>query len=237
MSAVELASPNGLRAQAHGHGLPEQVAHAPAEPSRAAEAAATQAPAPTATPPASTASTEVATPTSPSEAYAVYFGLVFRNLRRLGVEDSALEDAVQDVFIVVFRRWGEFEQRSSLRTWIFGIVMHVARDHRRAQKRHAARLRVARQDADVRPLAESPLLDAELREATRLLHRVLDHLDDEERSLIVLADLEEIPTAEVAAVMNLNPSTCRGRIAAARRAFAAVLERFTTDVPFERTHR
>ena len=176
-------------------------------------------------------------PASPAEAYALHFGLVFRNLRRLGVDEAVIEDAVQDVFLVVFRRWGEFEQRSSLRTWIFGIVVRIAHDHRRARKRHVARLRLAQQDADMRPPVESPHVDAELREATRLLHTVLDRLNDEQRTLIVLVDLEEIPTAEVAEIMNLNPSTCRGKIVAARQAFAVAVERFTTDLPFERNDR
>ncbi len=174
---------------------------------------------------------------SPADAYAVHFGLVFRNLRRLGVDEPVVEDAVQDVFVVVFRRWREFEQRSSLRTWIFGIVVRVARDYRRARKRHVARLRLAQQDADTRPHADSPHVDAELREATRVLHTVLDSLEEEQRTLIVLADLEELPSAEVAEIMKLNPSTCRGKIAAARRAFADAVERLAPDMRLERSVR
>lgn len=174
-------------------------------------------------------------PNSPAEAYGAFFDLAFRNLRRLGVDAATIEDAVQDVFVVVFRRWGEFEQRSSLRTWIFGIVMRVARDHRRARKRHLARLRLAQQNADVLAPVDSPHQGAVLREASRLLHAALDRLSDEQRALIVLADLEEIPTAEIAEIMNLNPSTCRGKIAAARRAFAGVVDRMDPDLPLERS--
>jgi RNA polymerase sigma-70 factor, ECF subfamily len=176
-------------------------------------------------------------PTSPAEAYPLYFGLVFRNLRRLGVDEAVIEDAVQDVFVVVFRRWDEFAKRSSLRTWLFGIVVRVARDYRRARRRHAARLRLAQQEAEILPPADSPHVDAELREATRLLHSVLDRLDEEQRTLVVLVDLEQIPTGEAAEILNLNPSTCRGKIAAARRAFAAAVERFGIELPFERSDR
>src|SRR6186713_2887600 len=73
-------------------------------------------------------------PSSPpafAEVYESCAKLVWRNLRRLGVPEAALEDAAQDVFLVVHRRLSEFEGRSTLRTWIFGIVLRVAARHRR----------------------------------------------------------------------------------------------------------
>jgi RNA polymerase sigma-70 factor (ECF subfamily) len=176
-------------------------------------------------------------PGSPAAAYSAYFGPVFRNLRRLGVDAGTLEDAVQDVFVVVFRRWDDFERRSTLRTWIFGIVMRVARDHRRAQRRHVARQRLAELQAEG---SQSAGTDRSLQrgEAARLLHAVLDRLNEEQRALVVLADLEELPSTEIAGIMNLNPSTCRGKLAAARRKFAEVLERLDSEPrPDERNTR
>jgi RNA polymerase sigma-70 factor, ECF subfamily len=76
-------------------------------------------------------------PTAPTfeEVYDEYFAFVWRCLRRLGVSPAAIDDAVQEVFIVVHRRLGEFEQRSSLKTWLFGIAFRVAGAHRRAAQR------------------------------------------------------------------------------------------------------
>ncbi len=65
---------------------------------------------------------------------------MWRNLHRLGVPSLVLDEAVQDVFLVVHRRRDEFAGRSSLRTWIFGIVLRVAKDYRRAAHRHAVRV-------------------------------------------------------------------------------------------------
>ncbi|NJL96066.1 MAG: TIR domain-containing protein, partial [Anaerolineae bacterium] len=58
--------------------------------------------------------------------YDEYFEFAWRSLRRLGVPTEALDDAVQDLFLVVHRRLDSFEGRSSLRTWIFGIALRVA---------------------------------------------------------------------------------------------------------------
>ena len=65
------------------------------------------------------------------DVYEEHFEFVWRSVRRLGVPEAALDDAVQDVFVVVHRRGSEFEGRSSVRTWLFGIVVHVARAYRR----------------------------------------------------------------------------------------------------------
>ncbi len=62
--------------------------------------------------------------------YEEYFDFVWRTLRRYGVPEAAMDDAIQDAFLVVHSRLPTFEGRSSLRTWIFGIARRVARDHR-----------------------------------------------------------------------------------------------------------
>src|SRR5262245_16282732 len=67
--------------------------------------------------------------------YDACFDFVWRNARRLGVPDAQLDDAVQEVFLVVHRRLADFEGRSSIKTWVFGILLKVAADHRRALRR------------------------------------------------------------------------------------------------------
>jgi RNA polymerase sigma-70 factor (ECF subfamily) len=67
----------------------------------------------------------------------------------MGIPEASADDAVQDVFMVVHRRLAEFEGRSSIRTWLFGILARVVRDHRRARARHEARAAVGGVAADV----------------------------------------------------------------------------------------
>src|SRR5690349_5822056 len=67
------------------------------------------------------------------EVYDSHFAFVWRAVANRGVPPSALDDVVQEVFLVVHRKLDEFEGRSSVRTWLAGIVRRVVADH--AKKR------------------------------------------------------------------------------------------------------
>jgi RNA polymerase sigma-70 factor (ECF subfamily) len=155
--------------------------------------------------------------------YAEYFTPVWRSLRRLGVHDSDLEDAVQDVFLVLFRRRAEFERRSSLRTWIYGIALRVAKDYRRANKRHDRRVEAL--GAEPVPSAAAPQPDEEAvrREACRALAAALARLPDEARELIVLVELEQLSVKEAAEALDLHLRACQRRLKKAHEALEAAL--------------
>jgi RNA polymerase sigma-70 factor (ECF subfamily) len=169
------------------------------------------------------------------EIYVEYFHGVWRNLRRLGVPDAVLDDAVQDVFLVVHRRYAEFARRSSLKTWIFGIVLHVAKDYRRATRRHAARTERYAQSVDNVSYGDDPAELAERREAVRLLHTILEKLGYEERAVFVLVELEELSLREAAAACSLSLATCQRRLQNARIAFDAALKRHNDQPRWRRS--
>lgn len=155
------------------------------------------------------------------DVYEEHFDFVWRAVRRLGVPSASVEDAVQDVFVVVHRRAAEFEGRSSVKTWLFGIVVHVARAHRRRRTLDA----LDDPDAVVDPRAESPHARAEAAEARRVLHEVLDTLDDERREVFVLIELSEMTAPEAAEALGLKLNTVYSRLRAARHDFDAEVER------------
>src|SRR5438477_9556731 len=72
-----------------------------------------------------------------AEAYAAHFRYVWRCLRSLGVRDGSLDDAVQDVFLVVERKLSGFDGRAELRTWLYAISLRVARRYRHRALRDA----------------------------------------------------------------------------------------------------
>ena len=164
-----------------------------------------------------------------TEIYAAYFKGVWRNLRRLGVPDALLDDAVQDVFLVVHRRHAEFERRSLLKTWIFGIVLHVAKDYRRAARRHAARVAGYAQEVTEASNGQGPAETAELREASRLLHAILERMRYEERVVFVLVELEEMTVRDAAAACAVSLATCQRRLHRARASFDAALNRLNAQ--------
>lgn len=162
------------------------------------------------------------------DVYDAHAEMVFRSLRRLGVAESSVDDAFQDVFVVVHRRLGEFEGKSTLKTWIFGVVLGVARNYRRSTRRRAPEGALAAEvDDDLpSPSARTPEGRAETAEAVRTLHALLDELSEDKRQVFVMADLEEMTAPEIAAALSLNVNTVYARIRAARQAFEQAVARY-----------
>lgn len=151
------------------------------------------------------------------EVYDQYFAFVWRSAAHRGVPSSALDDVVQEVFIVVDRKLPEFEGRSTLRFWIAGIVRKVVADF--------VRKRGNRQVAD-EPLVYEPASERELppdelerRHALVLLDSILSQMSGEQREVFVLCEIEGLSGAEAAQLMELNENTLWTRLRAARRIF------------------
>ena len=158
------------------------------------------------------------------DVYRDFFSFVWRSVKRLGVRDASLDDVVQEVFVIVHRRLSAFEGRSSLRTWLFGIALRVARAHRRASGRRDPKGEAVDPDT-LRSTAPSPSESTEKAEAVRLLHTILDELDDERREVFVMAELEELPMPEIAETLGLGVNTAYARLRAARISFEQALAR------------
>jgi RNA polymerase sigma-70 factor (ECF subfamily) len=161
--------------------------------------------------------------------YEDYFGFVWRNLLRLGVPYDSLEDAAQEVFLVVHRRADSFDaQRSSVQNWLVGVVVHVARNRRRALRRGWFRLTAVREEEVLRAVPSGAAGPAELvakQEAAVLLTRALEALDDNKRAIFVLVDIEQLTVPEAAAALGLNLNTAYARLRAARVEFPRALKR------------
>jgi RNA polymerase sigma-70 factor (ECF subfamily) len=156
------------------------------------------------------------------DVYREHFPFVWRSAKRLGVSDAALDDVVQEVFVIVHRRLADFEGRSTLRTWLFGIALRVVRDHRRAARRRDPGPPV---DPDTLSASGGPCHDAETAEAVRLLHTLLDQLDDERREIFVMAELEQMTMPEIADTLGINVNTAYARLRIARQEFEQALAR------------
>jgi RNA polymerase sigma-70 factor (ECF subfamily) len=154
--------------------------------------------------------------------YEEHVEFVWRSLRRLGVAAASLDDAVQEVFIVVHRRLAEFEGRSSMKTWLFGIALRVAHDHHRSVRRKGGLLPLEPTVADEAP---GPHEQAVTAEAVRELDRVLAELDEDKRVVFILAELEQMTAPEIAEAVGVNMNTVYSRLRAARLAFEAALAR------------
>jgi RNA polymerase sigma-70 factor, ECF subfamily len=154
--------------------------------------------------------------------YEAHFEFVWRTLRRLGVEASTVDDAVQDVFVVVHRRLRDFEGRSSLKTWLTAIAVRVAGDHRRLVRRKGGHEPLDAAIADASPGPDEALAQAE---AVRALDALLSELGEDKRAVFVLVELEGMSAPEIAEALGLCVNTVYSRLRAARRDFEAAVQR------------
>lgn len=162
------------------------------------------------------------------DVYETHFPFVWRSIRRLGVPASAVDDAVQDVFVVVHRRLPEFEARASVKTWLFAILIRVVRDYRRAYRRKDAVIHAhgAPSDPDdIEAAGDNPQELAAKKEAHRMLHQLLDGLEDEKREVFVLSELEQLAVPEIATALGINLNTAYSRLRVARQDFEQAVSR------------
>lgn len=154
--------------------------------------------------------------------YAEHARFVWRSLARLGVPEEQLADGLQDVFVVVHRRFSGFEGRSSVRTWLFGITLRVASDIKRRARRHPSEPLV---ETLPDPKGEAPFEGAARSEALHTLHRILDELTEEQRAAFILVELEQMSVPEAALALEANIHTLTSRLKVARQRFEAALRR------------
>jgi RNA polymerase sigma-70 factor (ECF subfamily) len=161
--------------------------------------------------------------------YEQHFSFVWRNVRRLGVPCESVDDAVQDVFLVVHRRLAEFEGRSSVRCWLYGILANVVRDARRKTRRKDPRAR-GQEVPDVEDIVDvrgpTPQECAEHADAVRVLYDLLEQLEWQKREVFILVELEQMSIPEAAQALGVNTNTVYSRLRTARQAFNESVARY-----------
>lgn len=146
----------------------------------------------------------------------------WRCLKRLGVSPGDVEDVCQEVFLVVHRKLAEFDHRSSMRAWVYGICVRKASDYRKlSRKRHE-------QVTDTVPdrgteTEEGAGLDRA--RALAFLDRTLDELDDDKRAVFVLYEVEGLAMSEIAIAVACPLQTAYSRLHAARKHVETAVKR------------
>jgi len=156
-----------------------------------------------------------------------YQARVFRLARRLTAEDGDAQDAMQETFLQVHRGLPAFRGEARFSTWLYRIATNAALMQRRARARRPTESLEAylpRFDGAGRHAGTPAELQAPCRVEEVLDRRLLaekaragiERLPDLYREAFVLRDLEELPTAEVAEVLGLEPAAVRQRVHRAR---------------------
>ena len=147
------------------------------------------------------------------DVYAAHFAFVWRILRTFGVPAEGLEDAAQDVFVVVHRRLPEFEGRAAITTWLFAIARRVAGAHRRKHKDNTETL-----DHDPQGPADTFAALSRAQAAATVM-AILDTIDEDKRIVFALVELEGLSVPEIARMLDITLNTAYSRLRLARSAF------------------
>lgn len=153
-------------------------------------------------------------------------------LRWMGDRQIA-EEVAQDVFLALFRSLPSFRGESQLSTWVFRVVVNHCKNRRLYRKRrmtdqHESLEGDRDDDLPARQIAsDGPPTDAPLRaaQAEALLQEALNALDEEQRHIIVLRDVQDQSYEEIADILGLPRGTVKSRLHRARAELAAMLAR------------
>lgn len=156
-------------------------------------------------------------------------------MRWIGNEQVAAEVA-QDVFLVMYRKLDSFRGDAKLSTWVYRVVINhcknrkLYRRRRHMDKHEPLEGTRAASDDDVpaRQIpSEEPLADAGVHrsEASELLQEGLASLEESQRQIIVLRDIEDLSYEEIGELLGVPRGTVKSRLHRARAQLATILGR------------
>ncbi len=147
--------------------------------------------------------------------------------RLLGSPEDA-RDAAQEAFLRVYKHLHHYDPAQDFNGWLYRIVVNVCRDLQRKRARHGLSFEAELAAGKVREPVSCDDAEAAalLMQERALIQRALACLSEQERRALVLRDLEELPTAEVARILGSSPTTVRSQISMARGKIRAFRERW-----------
>ena len=141
--------------------------------------------------------------------------------RRLSSDPEEARDLVQEAFLRAARRPGSLPtEDSKAKAWLVRVVVNLCRDRYR-------RLAVRRRPEIVHNLSQTQPGNPESQAVARTsIQAALATLEPRRRAVVVLRELEDLPVAEVAKVLRMNPGTVRWHHSSGRKALARLLRRY-----------
>jgi RNA polymerase sigma-70 factor (ECF subfamily) len=152
------------------------------------------------------------------DAFQSEFDYLCRTLRRLGVRPEDIEDDAHEVFLVLSRKWEEYDSTRPLRPFLFGIAFRVAASRKRRWWREVSREIEEPVSSTLQP--DEAYAAAQARE---LVRRALARVPLPRRAVLVMHDVDEMPMRDIAEALSLQLFTGYSRLRKARREFEAAV--------------
>ena len=157
-------------------------------------------------------------------------GPLLRVARRFLRSEEDARDALQDAFVAAFKSIGRFASNSRLSTWLHRILINACLMRLRAQRRHPEEdieaylprfVEDGHQAEPSLPWSEPAADDFLLRD---LVRSTIDRLPEQYRIVLLLRDIEEMTTEEVAAALGITANAVKIRLHRARQALRTLLD-------------
>lgn len=150
--------------------------------------------------------------------------MVYNLAARLLGDAEEARDLSQEVFLLVYRTLARFQGRSSLRTWIYRIVVNQCRNRQRWWRRRKRERSCPIEDVtpadEVRMAAaahaQTPFDELARRERARRVQDALARLSFDHRAILLLREVEGLTCDEIAATLGVPSGTVKSRLARAR---------------------
>jgi RNA polymerase sigma-70 factor (ECF subfamily) len=155
--------------------------------------------------------------------YREHGATVSRWVRRLsGASDAS--DTLQEVFEVAQRRLSDFRGDAQLTTWLYSITIRVVSSRRRKARLRELLFLQAKTAFELdAQSSETPADSLNRRQATRVVYAVLNKLSERDRTLLILFELERLPTSEIATILELTENNVSVGLHRARERFRKLL--------------
>jgi RNA polymerase sigma-70 factor (ECF subfamily) len=158
------------------------------------------------------------------------FNITFR---MLGNRADA-EDVAQEVFITVFKTIETFREEAKFSTWLYRVTVNHCKNrikyHARRHDQHRDELTETTATDGVNGAIAAPVPNAPDRalqgaQMEKLLQDAIGHLDDEQREVVILRDIEDLSIDEICEITGLPDGTVKSRLHRARLALRKKLQR------------
>lgn len=160
--------------------------------------------------------------------YRQYFEFVWTSARRLGVGTEAIDDVVQEVFLVIHAKLPSLQQPDALRSWIYGIVRRTVSGYHRSRRAKDTSAPSFTLLAELHESAQpTPFELTQQADQLQILSSILAELGEAKREVFILAELEEMTVPEIAQALEIPLNTAYSRLRTARQDFESALARRT----------
>jgi len=161
------------------------------------------------------------------QVYNDTFRFVWRIIKKQCIHDSSVDDLVQEVFIAVYKQLPQFECKSVVKTWVYGIIKNVMHNYRRVNRRKGSSRAINCDVVDPNDLISNNIDQFEIAkrlQAKLILNDIISKMDSDKAEVFVLHELEDMSIAEISELIKVNINTVYSRLRFSRKQFESLFK-------------